>query len=64
MHNYELSDYKGKWVVLFFYPVDFTFVCPTEATGFNRMLFDLESIRTYALALQISLGNFELVSIS
>jgi len=25
-----LSDYKGKWVVLFFYPADFTFVCPTE----------------------------------
>lgn len=34
-HNEEfkkvkLSDYKGKWVVLFFYPADFTFVCPTE----------------------------------
>ena len=26
----RLSDYKGKWVVLFFYPADFTFVCPTE----------------------------------
>ncbi len=26
----NLSDYKGKWVVLFFYPADFTFVCPTE----------------------------------
>ena len=26
----KLSDYKGKWVVLFFYPADFTFVCPTE----------------------------------
>jgi NADH-dependent peroxiredoxin subunit C len=25
-----LSDYRGKWVVLFFYPADFTFVCPTE----------------------------------
>ncbi|MEM5831504.1 MAG: redoxin domain-containing protein, partial [Candidatus Aenigmatarchaeota archaeon] len=34
-HNNEikkvrLSDYKGKWVVLIFYPADFTFVCPTE----------------------------------
>src|SRR3989338_2578929 len=28
--NLRLSDYKGKWVVLFFYPGDFTFVCPTE----------------------------------
>ena len=26
----KLSDYKGKWLVLFFYPADFTFVCPTE----------------------------------
>lgn len=26
----SLSDYQGKWVVLFFYPADFTFVCPTE----------------------------------
>ncbi len=26
----KLDDYKGKWVVLFFYPADFTFVCPTE----------------------------------
>ncbi|MFH1752220.1 MAG: alkyl hydroperoxide reductase subunit C [archaeon] len=28
--NVNLSDFKGKWVVLFFYPADFTFVCPTE----------------------------------
>jgi peroxiredoxin len=28
----KLSDYRGKWVVLFFYPADFTFVCPTELT--------------------------------
>ncbi len=26
----RLADYKGKWVVLFFYPADFTFICPTE----------------------------------
>src|SRR4030042_3924694 len=26
----NLSDYRGKWLVLFFYPADFTFVCPTE----------------------------------
>jgi len=31
----SLKDYKGKWVVLFFYPLDFTFVCPTEIQGFN-----------------------------
>ena len=34
----SLSDYRGKWVVLFFYPGDFTFVCPTEIKGFNKSL--------------------------
>lgn len=32
----SLSEYKGKWVVLFFYPLDFTFVCPTEIRGFAK----------------------------
>ena len=31
----KLSDYKGKYVVLFFYPLDFTFVCPTEIVQFS-----------------------------
>ena len=31
----KLSDYKGKWVVLFTYPLDFTFVCPTEIIAFS-----------------------------
>jgi len=34
----SLSDYLGKWVVLFFWPMDFTFVCPTEILAFNRAL--------------------------
>ena len=34
----SLSDFKGKWKVLFFYPLDFTFVCPTEITSFNQHL--------------------------
>jgi peroxiredoxin (alkyl hydroperoxide reductase subunit C) len=31
------NTYKGKWLVLFFYPKDFTFVCPTELTGFAKL---------------------------
>ena len=31
----SLDDYKGKYVVLFFYPLDFTFVCPTEIIAFS-----------------------------
>lgn len=32
----KLEDYKDKWLVLFFYPLDFTFVCPTEITGYSK----------------------------
>ncbi len=32
----SLADYKGKWLVMFFYPLDFTFVCPTEITGYSK----------------------------
>lgn len=34
--NIKLSDYRGKWLVVFFYPLDFTFVCPTEIRSFNE----------------------------
>ncbi len=33
----SLKKFKGKWLVLFFYPMDFTFVCPTEIKAFNEM---------------------------
>jgi peroxiredoxin (alkyl hydroperoxide reductase subunit C) len=42
--NVKLSDYAGKWVVLLFYPLDFTFVCPTELTTFSERLEDFEAI--------------------
>jgi alkyl hydroperoxide reductase subunit AhpC len=35
VRRYRLSDFRGRWVVLFFYPADFTFVCPTEIRGFH-----------------------------
>ncbi len=36
--DFKLSDYKGKYVVLFFYPLDFTFVCPSEIIAFDKKL--------------------------
>jgi peroxiredoxin (alkyl hydroperoxide reductase subunit C) len=36
--NFKLSSYKGKYVVLFFYPLDFTFVCPSEIIAFDTAL--------------------------
>jgi alkyl hydroperoxide reductase subunit AhpC len=34
--DHSLDLYKGKWLVLFFYPADFTFICPTEVIGFSK----------------------------
>lgn len=42
--NVKLSDYKGKWLILLFYPLDFTFVCPTELTAFSDRIDDLNAI--------------------
>ena len=36
--NFTLSDYRGKYVVLFFYPLDFTFVCPSEIIAFDKAM--------------------------
>src|SRR5918998_501263 len=42
--NVKLADYRGKWVVLLFYPLDFTFVCPTELTAFSDHYEQFEGI--------------------
>ncbi|MFZ5966421.1 MAG: peroxiredoxin [Bacillota bacterium] len=44
-----LDNYKGKWLVMFFYPLDFTFVCPTEITGFNRRISDFQKMNAEVL---------------
>lgn len=40
--SFTLSSLKGKYVILFFYPLDFTFVCPTELHAFQERLVDFE----------------------
>ena len=41
--DFKLSDYSGKYVILFFYPKDFTFVCPTELHAFQARKSEFES---------------------
>lgn len=49
----SLSDYHGRYVVLFFYPLDFTFVCPTELHAFQEHLKDFTERNTVVLGCSI-----------
>jgi peroxiredoxin (alkyl hydroperoxide reductase subunit C) len=40
----SLSDYRGKWLVFFFYPLDFTFVCPTEILALSDRLDEFKDV--------------------
>ena len=53
IQNVSLSDYAGKKVVLFFYPLDFTFVCPTELLAFDKRLGEFESRNTQVLGCSV-----------
>lgn len=46
----SLKNYAGKWLVLFFYPRDFTFVCPTEIEGFQKHYKDFQDVECEVLA--------------
>ncbi len=49
----KISDYKGKYVILFFYPLDFTFVCPTEIIAFSNQIEDFKSRNTEVLGVSV-----------
>jgi len=49
----SLADYKGKKVVLFFYPLDFTFVCPTEILGFADRIEDFKKRNTEVIGASV-----------
>lgn len=49
----KLSDCRGKYVVLFFYPLDFTFVCPTEITAFSDRTAEFKALNTEILAISV-----------
>jgi alkyl hydroperoxide reductase subunit AhpC len=49
----SLSDYKGKYVCLFFYPLDFTFVCPTEIIAFSDKAAEFEKRNCQVLGVSV-----------
>ena len=46
----SLDDYKGKYVIFFYYPLDFTFVCPTEIIAFGDRQNEFSAINTQVIA--------------
>jgi peroxiredoxin 2/4 len=48
-----LSSFKGKNVVLFFYPLDFTFVCPSEILAFNKKLDEFKKRNTEVIGVSV-----------
>lgn len=49
----NLEDYKGKYVLLFFYPLDFTFVCPTEIIAFSDRAEEFEKLNVQILGISV-----------
>ena len=49
----SLSDYRGKYVLLFFWPLDFTFVCPTEIIAFSDMASAFEALNVQVLGVSV-----------
>ncbi len=51
--DFKLSDLRGKYVVLFFYPLDFTFVCPTEIIAHDKRLDEFKKRKVEVVAVSI-----------
>ncbi len=49
----KLSSYRGKYVVLFFYPLDFTFVCPSEIIAFDKALAQFKEKNTEVIGVSV-----------
>lgn len=51
--DFKLSDYRGKHVILFFYPLDFTFVCPSEIIAFDHRLEQFRKHNTQVIGVSV-----------
>lgn len=51
--DFKLSDYKGQYIVLFFYPLDFTFVCPTEIIAHNKRLEEFKNRNVQVIGVSV-----------
>jgi len=60
VNNFSLSQFRGKYVILFFYPLDFTFVCPTELHAFQEKLSHFKERNTEIIACSIDSAHTHL----
>ena len=49
----NLEDYRGRWLVVFFYPLDFTFVCPTEILEFSKRVREFDALQGQVLSVSV-----------
>ncbi len=53
IHDVHLEDFTGKWIVLFFYPGDFTFVCPAEVKEFSVKNNEFKELNAHVLGVSV-----------
>jgi len=51
--DFKLSDFRGRYVILFFYPLNFTFVCPSEILAFNKAVDEFEKHNCQLIAISV-----------
>ena len=60
VENFKLSDFKGKYVVIFFYPLDFTFVCPSEIIAHDHRVaaFEERGVQVIGVSIDSQFSHF------
>lgn len=53
IRRFSMEEYEGKWIILFFYPLDFTFVCPTELTEISKRHDEFEKLDAQVLGISV-----------
>jgi peroxiredoxin 2/4 len=51
--DFTLQSFPGKWLILFFYPADFTFICPTEVAGFSKIAHQFQAEEAEILGVSV-----------
>jgi peroxiredoxin (alkyl hydroperoxide reductase subunit C) len=64
VENFTLSQFRGKKVLLFFYPLDFTFVCPTELIAFQEELHEFEKRNCQVIGCSVDSAHAHLAWLS